>query len=265
MTSREDSTPEAPEPFDPVGRIRDYDRDRFVASLFLPADVRHDVHALLAWNLEIARIRETVSEQMVGFIRLQWWREAMEDLFAGTVRQHEVLQSLAPIVASEKLALADFDAILQAREQDFAEAPIETMQGLEAYLQGSSTQLLAMIAKLAGEEADDASLEALGVLWGGLGVLRALPHHGKHGVWLLPTIGPGASRDAVQKSVNTLLERLNQVSHGLDALALPRSLKPYGVLAPRWLRRANKMHDFEGLASIRAGVFDLLALYLQMR
>ena len=33
--------------------------------------------ALYAFNLEIARVREPVSEPMPGEIRLQWWRDAL--------------------------------------------------------------------------------------------------------------------------------------------------------------------------------------------
>ncbi|MGC2781200.1 MAG: squalene/phytoene synthase family protein, partial [Bradyrhizobium sp.] len=40
--------------------VREADKDRFLASLFAPADKRHHLFALYAFNLEIARVREVV-------------------------------------------------------------------------------------------------------------------------------------------------------------------------------------------------------------
>ena len=57
--------------------VRRDDPDRWLATLFLPEAARAPVHALLAFNGEIAKIRDLVSEPMLGEIRYQWWRDAM--------------------------------------------------------------------------------------------------------------------------------------------------------------------------------------------
>jgi len=247
-------------------RIRQYDRDRFIASLFLPPPKREAVFALLAWNLEVARIRETVTEQMVGFIRLQWWREAMEALQQGEVRQHEVLEALAPLAEEGKFKPAHVEALLQAREQDFSEEPPKDMAALQTYLHGTSTALFHMILDVVEEERPaDASLNHLGLAWGGLGVLRGLAHHGKHRVLLLPGITPGASKKAVQSACDEVLRMVEESLQALDADHLPRALKPYAILSGRWHKRMQKEQAFESFIDVRAGVGDMLALYLQMR
>ncbi len=71
--------------------LRRYDYDRFLTGLFAPAGRREALYAVYAFNLEIARTREAVSEPMLGQIRLQWWREAIEEIYAGRVRRHEVV------------------------------------------------------------------------------------------------------------------------------------------------------------------------------
>ena len=58
--------------------IRRDDADRWIASLYWPAPARPRAQALLAFDLEIARVRATVSEPMPGEIRYQWWRDAIE-------------------------------------------------------------------------------------------------------------------------------------------------------------------------------------------
>ena len=56
--------------------VREADKDRYLASLFAPADRRPQLHALYAFNIEVARVRELAREPMAGEVRLQWWREA---------------------------------------------------------------------------------------------------------------------------------------------------------------------------------------------
>ena len=63
----------------PLARlVRRHDRDRFLTALFAPAERREDLLALYAFNYEIAKTREVVSEPVLGQIRLQWWRETID-------------------------------------------------------------------------------------------------------------------------------------------------------------------------------------------
>src|ERR1700731_1564648 len=55
--------------------VRRHDRDRFQTVLFAPAARREALFALYAFNYEIARVRERVSEPTLGRLRLEWWRE----------------------------------------------------------------------------------------------------------------------------------------------------------------------------------------------
>src|SRR6476661_6084406 len=71
--------------------VRHHDRDRFQTVLFAPAARREALFALYAFNYEIARVRESVTEPMLGQIRLQWWREAVDAGYAGTLPRHHVV------------------------------------------------------------------------------------------------------------------------------------------------------------------------------
>ena len=63
----------------PLGElVRRHDRDRYQTALFAPADRREALFALYAFNYEIARVRESVTQPMLGQIRLQWWREVID-------------------------------------------------------------------------------------------------------------------------------------------------------------------------------------------
>src|SRR2546423_10115237 len=60
------------------GLVRAADRDRFLTTLFAPAEHRPALLALYAFNLEVARVREIVHEPLAGEIRLQWWNDVLE-------------------------------------------------------------------------------------------------------------------------------------------------------------------------------------------
>ena len=59
------------------------DPDRYLCALFAPADRRDSVLALVLFNDELARIPIVVTQPMTGLIRLQWWRDALDELAAG--------------------------------------------------------------------------------------------------------------------------------------------------------------------------------------
>ena len=57
--------------------VRAADKDRFLATLFAPAEHRDALYALYAFNVEIARVRDMAREPMPGEIRLQWWHRGV--------------------------------------------------------------------------------------------------------------------------------------------------------------------------------------------
>lgn len=58
---------------------RNHDPDRYVAALLAPRSVRADLVTLAALTGELARIGRMVREPMLAAMRLQWWRDALEN------------------------------------------------------------------------------------------------------------------------------------------------------------------------------------------
>jgi NADH dehydrogenase [ubiquinone] 1 alpha subcomplex assembly factor 6 len=166
---------------DCAATVRRADYDRYLATLFAPAAARERLFALYAFNHEIAKVRETVSEPMVGQIRLQWWREAIDGIYAGTPRKHAVIEALAEAVAAAQPSRADFEALIDAREFDLAGRAPATLAELEAYGEGSSARLLYLAAAMLGArgEAIRAALRPLGIAWSLTGLIRAIPFHAR--------------------------------------------------------------------------------------
>jgi len=169
--------------------VRQADKDRFLATLFAPEALQPHLLALYAFNIEVARIREAVSEPKLGEIRLAWWRETIAGLYAGKPGDHPVAQALAPAISGGSLPIEPFLALIEARQFDLYDDPMPTMGDLEGYLGETSSamiQLGAMI--LAGRQAVPLAEAAglAGVAYGLAGLLRSLPIHRRRGQCYVP-------------------------------------------------------------------------------
>lgn len=159
--------------------VRQHDPDRFATAMFAPPQAREDLFALFAFNHEIAKVRELVSEPMMGEIRLQWWREAIAGIFDGTPRRHGVVEPLAAAVRGHGLSRRHFDRLVDSRAFDLRDEPPDTLAALEDYAEGTSSTLVWLALEVL-ESRGEAALAAgrhVGIAWALIGLLRALPFH----------------------------------------------------------------------------------------
>jgi len=158
-----------------AGLVRQADRDRFLASLFAPAEHRGALHALYAFNIEIARVREVAREVLPGEIRLQWWREVIDGERGEEAQANPVAAALLVTIARYGLAPL-FSALIDAREFDLYDDPMPTMADLESYAAKTSSALIALAAQILGADAQAAAQPA-GIAYAITGLIRAFPQH----------------------------------------------------------------------------------------
>src|ERR1700688_3294173 len=109
------------------------DRDRFLAALFAPAEHRGALHALYAFNIEIARVREIIREPLAGEIRLQWWSDAIAGKAAGDVGSNPVAAALLAVVARYRLPSELLTELIAARRFDLYNDPMATLADFNDY------------------------------------------------------------------------------------------------------------------------------------
>ena len=160
----------------PCGEIvRSGDPDRFRTALFAATEARERLFALYAFNLEIAKIAPMVSEPMLGEIRLQWWREALEQIYGdGPVRAHEVTTPLARAVNEADLPRAPFDALIDARAGDLDPAFPANEAALHGYISATAGGLTALAAKALTPELGAEGMAAAADAGFGIGAARYL-------------------------------------------------------------------------------------------
>lgn len=161
--------------------VHRHDPDRFLTALYARPPERESLLTLYAFNLEVAKIRESVSEPMLGEIRLQWWREALEEAYAGgPVRHHAVAEPLAALIREKGLTRAYFDRLIDARAFDLYDEPPKSADDLTAYAEATSSTLVWLALEALGIRRGGAAAEAggaIGIAWAIVGLLRAMPHH----------------------------------------------------------------------------------------
>lgn len=157
-------------------QARSADRGRWLASLFAPEAERRDLWAVLAFNAEIARTREVVREPMLGQIRLQWWREAVDDAYHGRARAHQVMAPLAHAIARRKPPKERFETLIDGRLRDLDDSPFESLAALEAYAATTSGTLSLLMLDLLGvDDGVRAPATAIGTAWAMVGLVLATP------------------------------------------------------------------------------------------
>ena len=177
---------------DPLGQngeqVRRLDHDRYLTCLFAPPQRRPALFALYAFNIEVAKTREVVSQPLLGQIRLQWWRDAIGEIYEGRPRRHEVLDALAPAVWAHDLGRAHFDTIIDARERDLDDEPPATLADLERYASETAGPLLRLHLEVLGVRAEAAhrAATAVGTAWALVGLMRAVPFHARQKRLYLP-------------------------------------------------------------------------------
>jgi phytoene synthase len=159
--------------------VREADKDRFLASLFAPADRRRDLLALYAFNVEVAGIRERAGAPLPGELRLQWWRDALAGTRGEEARAHPVAAALLDILARHALPAADLIDLIEARTFDLYDDPMPTLEELEIYARRTSSPLMALAGRILGD-ADGAVATIAGpagIAYAMTGLMRTFAFH----------------------------------------------------------------------------------------
>lgn len=177
-------------PYGSLGEmVQKYDPDRYLITMMMSAEYHADLLALLAFNHEIAKTREIVTETRLGLIRLQWWREAIEEIYAGKEpRKHDVVEALAWAIKGRELSQNFFETLLYAREFDLEDVLPESLDGLVNYADFTTTPLLALIAQVMGEaQPDTDALQPIALNYALVNLMRAVPFHAQQRRCYLPS------------------------------------------------------------------------------
>ena len=149
-----------------------------------PPHARAQLFPLYAFNLEVARAPWVTEEPLIAEMRLQWWRDVVENAASGAARAHEVAGPLHDLIRDFGLPIEVMDRLIAARRWDIHREPHEDVAALEAYLDDTGGGLMWLAARsLGAPDAAEAAVRDYGWASAAAGYLRALPElvaRGRH-------------------------------------------------------------------------------------
>ncbi|XP_043457346.1 NADH dehydrogenase (ubiquinone) complex I, assembly factor 6 isoform X1 [Prionailurus bengalensis] len=167
-------------------RKRDY--EGYLCSLLLPADSRSSAFALRAFNVELAQVKDSVSEKTIGLMRMEFWRKTVDDIYSDNPPQQPVAIELWKAVKRHNLTKRWLMKIIGEREKNLDDKPYRNIQELENYAENTQSSLLYLTLEILGVKdlhADHAASH-IGKAQGIVTCLRATPYHGSRRRVFLP-------------------------------------------------------------------------------
>lgn len=157
--------------------VRTHDFARYASTLFLPAVQRRALLSVYAFNVEISRVRELVSQPLPGEIRFQWWTDMLEGAAHGEVEGNPVASELILAVRDFHWPLRPLSRLIEEHQFDLYNDPMPSMAALEGYVTDTSSALFSLGARVAGpaSEVIDHLARHAGLAQGIAQVIAALP------------------------------------------------------------------------------------------
>ena len=157
--------------------LKKADPDRYRAALMADTQGRRDLLILYAFHYELSKVPDVTSEPMLGQIRYEWWREAIDEIYTGReVRRHEISTPLAEMLRRTDVPRFWIDRLIDGRARDLDPQAFTDISDARDYARQTSGQLLQIAIKVLGGAPDEAALNA-GEAWGLTGLARSFGYY----------------------------------------------------------------------------------------
>ncbi|SNB61490.1 phytoene synthase [Arboricoccus pini] len=233
-----------------LDEVRTRDPGRAICVILGAKKERQPLLALLLLDSELARVPRLITQPMAGYIRYQWWRDAITEIAAGQARQEPVLRALAPTLRAGRIDSGSLHALIDAHEAEMERVQSEVAAQPEAYAKATSGLLHRLLAEAAGTHEGrwlDAAI-AVGTAHGLLAGRHAVPEEQRpdpaplvgRALALLDAAGLRGRRpprSAMPALLPALLVRKSaaRLVRGLDDATVPRPV--LGLVLANALRR----------------------------
>jgi phytoene synthase len=126
--------------------VRTHDFARYAATLFAPTEQRRALLALYAFNTEISRVREHVTQPLPGEVRMQWWIDMLAGAGHGGVEGNPVAAELLLTIRNFRLPVEPLTRLIQEHQFDLYNDPMPSMAALEGYINDTAAALFMLAA-----------------------------------------------------------------------------------------------------------------------
>jgi phytoene synthase len=136
--------------------LRDEDKDRYLATLFAPADLRPALFALYAFDLETVHVALRVREPLAGEIRLQWWHDALSGQNPEQSSGNPVAAAFLETMQRYGLPLEAVQALIDARRTRLYEEPLAGLDVLQDFARKTAGIVFSLAGRILNGGNDNA-------------------------------------------------------------------------------------------------------------
>lgn len=227
--------------------VRSHDFVRYASTLFVPVELRRPLLALYAFNAEVSRVHEHVSQPLPGEVRLQWWTDMLLGAGHGGVEGNPVASELLRVIQNFRLPVERLARLVEEHQFDLYNDPMPTVSALEGYVNDTSSALFALAARVAGPpsaELDHVARHA-GLAFGFVQAINAMP------------------RDATRRQLFVPLQLLEKHGSGMEQVFAGRQT-PQARAAIDELIAAARQHLETALALLAETSVEMRPIFLPL-
>jgi phytoene synthase len=249
--------------------VRSHDFPRYAATLFVPPLQRRGLLALYAFNVEISRVRDSVSQPLPGEIRLQWWSDMLAGKAHGGAEGNPVAAELLAAIGHWELPVEPLVRLIDEHQFDLYNDPMPTRAALEGYANDTSSALFALAAQMLGppSEAIDHLARHAGLAAAFAQVIASLPRDASRRQLFVPLqllTSHGSSMEEVFAGRSTpgvraaVLDLIGEAKAHLETAMRLRAEVPPQV-RPAFLPLASVRRELKRMSRAEADPFQPVA------
>ncbi|KAL5482711.1 hypothetical protein ACEPAI_9305 [Sanghuangporus weigelae] len=215
--------------------VMKHDRDAYLTSQFFPKHLQPACFAVRAFYVQLAMIQDSVTNPLIGQMRMQFWKDVIQHLGAP---QHPIAAALRDASKIAHIAPYHLRRIVDARDVELNSPSHLNTDTLLAHAESTTSTLNYILLAILGLSSSDTYSHAashLGVAQTIATLLRALPYHASKGVMVIPA-SITAAHHVNQEEV---------FRHGPAAANLPDAVYDFAVIANDHLISARELFKNE--------------------
>ncbi len=236
---------------------RTYEYDRYLTALLLPRACREGLILLAAFSGELRRIPSLVSEPMIGAIRLQWWRDALDAAARqpqpGAASGNPLADAVIGVIRDHDLPWGLVQGLIDAAEADLDPTPFSEIAETRQLLIKSEAALFELSGRIAGARPDRAVWTDAGLAYGAFRCAETYAARRRAGAQTAlsrevadpATDDTQAGRRWFEDLARSALARLDEKRAGLDP-ATRRVLLPLAIIEPSFRRSSRRAAPSSG-------------------
>ncbi|CAF2511609.1 unnamed protein product [Rotaria sp. Silwood2] len=184
------TTKTSPKPVDDytycINSVRKVDYENFICTgLLRPSLLQRPAMAIRALNVELASIRDHVSNTQIGQMRLQFWHETIDAIYSSlntnAIKKinHPVAREIDLVIKHNQLSKLWFHRLIKSRETTLNDMPFQDIEQLENYVEQSITPTYYLLLELAKQRSlnVDHIASHLGRSQGLINIVRGIPYN----------------------------------------------------------------------------------------